>query len=115
MVEPMRCPQPKLSELLDRLEDIQYTVIKVDCNPDVLALADEMIERGVLPPKCINDSRHIAAAVSHGCNIILSWNFEHFVTERTIDGVRRVCLENHIAPFVDIFSPTVLLERRADR
>jgi hypothetical protein len=36
---------------------------------------------------------------------------DHFVTEKTIDGVRQICFENHISPVVDIYSPTILLGR----
>ena len=100
----------KRSEVLALLEEIRYTVIEVEGNAEILALADEILAIGVLPPKCVNDSRHIAAAVFCECNIIVSWNFEHFVTERTIDGVRKICFKNHIK-LVDIFAPSVLLER----
>ena len=56
------------------------------------------------------DRLHIASAIYSGCNIIVSWNFEHMVNVKTIDGVRMVCLA-HNTPPVDIYTPTVLLER----
>ena len=111
IAELMRCPEPKLSELLALLDEIQYTEIKVESNTEILALAAEVKKLNLIPPKSENDRRHIAAALYSGCNIIVSWNFNHFVTEKTIDGVRQICLENHISPVVDIYAPTILLGR----
>ena len=111
MIELMRCPEPKLSEVLALLEEIQYTEIEAEGNPEILALAAEVEKLNLIPPKSENDRRHIAAALYSGCNIILSWNFQHFVTEKTIDGVRQICLENYISPVVDIYPPTILLGR----
>ena len=111
MNEVMRCPEPKLSELLALLSEVRYTEIDVEGNPEILALADEVKKLNLIPRKSENDRRHIAAAIYSGCNIILSWNFNHFVTEKTIDGVRRICLDNFISPVVDIYHPTVLLGR----
>jgi len=111
MAELLRCPEPKLSELFTLIEEIRYTEIEVEGNPEILALAAEVKKLNLIPPKSENDRRHIAAALYSGCNIIVSWNFNHFVTEKTIDGVRQICFENHISPVVDIYSPTVLLGR----
>jgi len=111
MAELMRCPEPKLSELLALLDEVRYTVIKVEGNAEVLALSAEIKKLNLIPPKSEDDRRHIAAALYSGCNIIVSWNFNHFVTEKTIDGVRQICFENHISPVVDIYSPTILLGR----
>ena len=108
--ELVRCPEPKRSELLALLSELQYTEVEVEGSVEIKALASEIRNLEILPPKSENDRLHIAAAVSRGCNVIVSWNFQHFVNERTIDGVRMVCMTNHVSP-VDIYTPTVLLER----
>jgi len=108
--ELAQCAEPKRSELFVLLEDIWYTEIVVDGNAEIEALETEIKKLNILPPRSDNDRLHIAAAIFAGCHIIVSWNFKHFVTERTIDGVRQVCVANHINP-VDIYAPTVLLER----
>jgi hypothetical protein len=63
-----------------------------------------------LPPKSVNDRLHIAAAMTEGCHIIVSWNFKHLVNIRTIDGIRVIAALNNYNP-VDICSSTMLLER----
>ena len=108
--ELIRCSEPKRSELLALLSELRYTEVEVEGNLEIKALAAEIKDLRILPPKSENDRLHIAAAVYSECNVIVSWNFQHFVNERTIDGVRMVCMANHISP-VDIYTPTVLLER----
>ena len=111
IAELTRCSEPKRSELFVFLAEIKYTEIEVEGNAEIKALESEIKSLGFLPPKSENDRIHIAAAIFSGCNIIVSWNFQHFIKEKTIDGVRKVCLDNHITPFVDIYTPTVLVSK----
>jgi predicted nucleic acid-binding protein len=108
--ELSKCPEPKRSELLALLSEIEYTDTEVENNAEIISLAGEIKKLNILPPKSENDRRHIAAAVYNGCNAILSWNFKHMVNVNTIDGVRMICLSNNL-PLIDIYAPYVLLER----
>ena len=110
VIELSNCAEPKRRELLALLEDIQYTHIDTEGNAEIAALVTEIEKLKIIPAKKVLDRLHIAAAIYCGCNIIMSWNFDHMVNVKTIDGVRMVCLANNIAP-VDIYSPAVLLER----
>ena len=110
IAELMRCFEPKRRELFALLADIWYTEIEVEGNAEIASIVEEIKYLQILPPKSENDRRHIAAAIFGGCNIIVSWNFQHMVNVQTIDGVRIVCLANNTAP-IDIYSPAVLLER----
>jgi len=108
--ELAKCKEPKRTELFALLGEIQYNEIRAGDNEEIAALAIEIREQGLLPPKSVNDRLHIAAAMYTGCNVIVSWNFNHMVNVTTIDGVRVVAALNNLNP-VDIFSPTMLLER----
>jgi len=105
-----KCKEPKRRELFQLLSEIQYNEIKAGYDEEITALAIEIGKQGLLPPKSINDRLHIAAAMQTGCNIIVSWNFNHMVNVTTIDRVRVIAALNNLRP-VDIFSPTMLLER----
>ncbi len=56
----------------------------------------------------MDDCQHIAAAVVHGCDCILSWNFKHIVNIKTIKGVRAI---THLESYkdIDIMNPSVLV------
>ncbi len=109
LAELSACPEPKRTQLLTLLEEIEYTEIAVEGNRDVLALAAQIKELDILPPKSENDRLHMAAAVFSECAILVSWNFRHMVNVRTIDGARVVCVANDVRP-IDIYTPAVLLE-----
>jgi len=110
VVELTNCVEPKRTELLSLLEEIEYNFIDTEGNEEIASLAAEIEKLEIIPAKKVLDRLHIASAIYGDCNIIVSWNFEHMVNVKTIDGVRMVCFANNMAP-VDIYSPAVLLER----
>ena len=105
--EIYRCKDEKLSELIDFLNQIEYSIVRAD--NEVLALAGKFIDFGVLRQKSFDDCAHIAAAIVNDCDIIVSWNFKHIVNYKTIKGVKVVStLEGY--KDVLIYSPTILVE-----
>ena len=101
------CPEPKRSQLREYMEQISYTILSV--TDEVTAVARKIIDMGILTAKSFDDCQHIAAALTGGCDCIISWNFKHIVNIRTIRGVRAVAnLEGY--PAIDILNPSVLLE-----
>ena len=110
LTELSNCAEPKRTELLVLLEEIKYTLIDVEENEEIAALAAEVEKMKIIPAKKVFDRLHIAAAIYKGCNVILSWNFDHMVNIKTIDGIRIVCLTNNVNP-IDIYTPLVMLER----
>jgi len=102
-----RCADYKKDYLTSYLRQIQYTV--AESGDDVALLANKFINLGLLKGKSLNDCRHIAAALLSGCDIIVSWNFKHFVNARTIDGIRRIALVEGFKD-ITIYSPTMLIE-----
>jgi len=86
--EPSHCKEPKRSELLAFLDEIQYTEIETSNNMEIKHIADEIEALRIIPIKYIADRVHIATAIYLGCNILVSWNFKHMVNVKTRNGVR---------------------------
>ena len=88
------CRAPKRTALFEYLSRISYT--------------NQIIDMGILTPKSFDDCQHIATAVVHGCDCIISWNFKHIVNIKTIKGVRAI---THLESYkdIDIMNPSVLL------
>lgn len=105
--EISNCKEPKLSILLAYLSEIEYQRFPV--TEEAENLANKIIQQGILTQKSFDDCLHIAIAVINNCDIILSWNFNHMVNIRTINGVRAVNILNGYKP-IDIYSPTVLIK-----
>ncbi|MCM1122276.1 MAG: type II toxin-antitoxin system VapC family toxin [Eubacterium sp.] len=100
------CQEPKKTVLYEYLSRIQYT--KLEITDEVLQVANQIVEMGILSPKSIDDCQHIATAVVHGCDCIISWNFKHIVNIKTIKGIRAI---THLESYkdIDIMNPSVLL------
>jgi predicted nucleic acid-binding protein len=111
MVELDECSEPKHSYLLDQLSEIEYT--ELQANDEVLELAAQYQNAGILPPKSARDRQHIAYACVYNCDMIVSWNFKHMVNVKTISGVKGV---NALAGYKEmpIYTPTMLISGGAD-
>jgi len=100
------CAEPKQNMMLERLQQIEFQVLRE--TDEVIGLADEYVKGGVLREKSIDDCMHIAYAVVYGCDVIVSWNFKHLVNYKTIDKVKIVNAINRYRE-ISIISPTMLL------
>jgi predicted nucleic acid-binding protein len=106
-MELMNCAEPKRSIMAGYINEAGLEPLPI--NDEIDDLAEEIIRRGILTLKSINDCRHIAAAIINNCDIIVSWNFKHLVNIRTIEGIRTITIPNHYKP-IDIYSPAMLLK-----
>jgi len=109
--EILQCPEPKREQMVQWLKSLNCKIF--DETREVLELANEYINRGILSPKHFDDILHIAHAVTKHCECIASWNFKHIVNLKTIDGV---CAANIILgyPSIKIVSPTMLIQGEDD-
>ncbi|MFZ3102940.1 MAG: PIN domain nuclease [Desulfitobacteriaceae bacterium] len=82
------CPEPKKTVLGEHLKEV--SVHTIELTEEITDLAQRYLILGVLPPKCVDDSIHVAAATFAGCNAIVSWNFKHILKLRAFIGVNGV-------------------------
>lgn len=52
---------------------------RVEIEPQALALAQRLIDEGLVPKTEAEDAMHIALASACGFDYLVSWNFAHFV------------------------------------
>lgn len=50
-------------------------------------LADRYVQAGLIPARYLPDALHLATAVVHDFDVVISWNFEHMVKLKTRLGV----------------------------
>lgn len=74
---PLRCAM-----LISRLQKLPLTML--DVPSAAVRLADRYIADGILPEKFKCDVLHVATAVCHGLDVVLTWN------ARTIANIHRV-------------------------
>ena len=105
--ELMNAPEPKRAIITDYLAETAFEILPI--TEEAEELAQEIIRRGILSPKSLDDCTHIAVAILHNCDIIVSWNFKHLVNVRTINGVREIVVSRYYKP-IDIYAPSMLLK-----
>jgi len=107
IAEINKCPEPKRSEILEKMALIQPQILPSTVETKELARA--YIESGVLREKSFADCLHIAYAVINYCDAIVSWNFKHLVNFKIIDKIRVVNAINRYKA-INIISPTMLIQ-----
>jgi len=93
--------------LAGMLTQIQYQHVEI--TDEMLSTAGRFIDMGILTQKSYVDCQHIAAAIHTGCDLVVSWNFQHMVNVNTIKGARVVTA---IEGYKDILicSPNMLIK-----
>jgi hypothetical protein len=78
------------SEVQKRLDAIRtLPLLEVTQSAELLARA--IMESGVLPPKAIRDSAHIAIAAVHRIDYLVTWNCRHLANAQIASKIREVC------------------------
>jgi len=62
-------------------------------NDDVATLARSLIDRRVVPERAVEDALHLAVAVSHGMDFLLTWNCRHIANAEVIERLEDACLQ----------------------
>lgn len=105
--EIKNCPEPKRSQLLQKLDEVQSQTLEQ--TDEIVQLAEAYVKNGVLTEKSLDDCMHIAYAVVNNCDFIVSWNFKHLVNISTINKVKIVNAIYHYKE-MSIIPPTMLIE-----
>lgn len=84
--ELAKCNEPKRSLLAELIDQIEFS----DDNEteESLLLVNKYLQYNVLNEKSRDDLRHIALATVLKCDLIISWNFKHFVNVNVINKVQ---------------------------
>jgi predicted nucleic acid-binding protein len=103
------CEAEKAKRLKNYLTGIEYK--KYTLTDEARLFAENIIERKILPPRCVEDSQHIAAAIFTKSDFLLSWNLKHLSNSKTNEKIRFIVVEEYQQELA-IVKPSVLFERR---
>jgi predicted nucleic acid-binding protein len=108
--ELSKCDDDKAAKLFGYVSEVAYMLL--DKTDEIYALADRIIRRNILPPKCIEDARHIAHALSVECDYLLTWNMNHLANVETNEGMRLLTFDLMRKPIL-IIPPSMLVKKEA--
>ena len=91
-----------------RLEVVSpLTVLEI--LPEVDVLVQKLLEAGAVPRNSEPDAQHIAIAMVHGIEYLVSWNHKHIVNEHKREDINHVCQAAGFQP-ITICTPAELME-----
>jgi predicted nucleic acid-binding protein len=105
--ELAKCDDEKAARLFGFISAIQYTML--DKSDEIYALADRIIQRKILPPKSVEDARHIAHALTVECDYLLTWNMNHLANVGTNERIRLLTFDLMRKPIL-IIPPSMLVK-----
>jgi len=76
----------------------------VDPDERAFTLQQAYLAAGIVSPKWEEDALHVAIATVTGCDVIVSWNFQHLVNFRRIKAYGHVNMIHGYQP-IDIYTP----------
>jgi predicted nucleic acid-binding protein len=89
---------------LNAIQDISQ--LKID--DKIIDLAVLLLKKGALPEKATDDAMHVAFAVYHGIDYLLTWNCRHIDNAEKKPLIRSICIENGYA-YPEICTPLELM------
>ena len=81
--------------MLDNLTELRLL-------PEATALAHKLIDAGAVPLQSLSDAQHIAIAVVHNVEYLVSWNYKHIVNETKRQHIKDVCLAAGYQPITSV-------------
>jgi predicted nucleic acid-binding protein len=102
--EPDKEKRDKMKALVS-----DYGVVILPINQEIENLAALYIQEKAIPSAWTTDAAHIATATHNGLDFIVSLNFTHIVSPRTIEKVRLVNMREKYQA-IGIYKPMEVLE-----
>ncbi|MBI4026011.1 MAG: hypothetical protein HY360_13580 [Verrucomicrobia bacterium] len=100
-------PEPKRGRMTAALNEIPLKVLEVPAAAS--ELADFYLSAGIVPVRFKNDALHVATAVWHRLDIVVSWNMKHLVNVRKVARINEVN-GRHGFPLIRIHTPEEVMD-----
>jgi len=80
----------------------------LEVTDSAVSLARQLVDEGAMPAKAFGDALHVALAVVHHMDYLLTWNCRHIDNAETKPLARRLCLLQGLS-FPEICTPQELM------
>jgi len=92
---------------MEALNEIPLKVLEVPVAAS--KLADVYLSEGIIPVRFKNDALHVATAVWHQLDIVVSWNMKHLVNVRKVARINEVNRRQGF-PLIRIHTPEEVID-----
>ena len=95
-------------EAAQRRLDVVSSIPQLKISDEIIGLTTLLLKKGALPEKATDDAMHVAFAVYHNIDYLLTWNCRHIDNAEKKPIIRRICMENNYA-YPEICTPLELM------
>ena len=85
-----RAPEPKRTRMIEAFAGLPITVVEITAQ--AVGLSAIYVAEGIIPPRYQNDALHVALAICHELDVVVSWNMRHLVNVRKVQRMNEVNL-----------------------
>ena len=96
--------------LLDIIKKYPIKFLENIDSDEIINLAKEYIENGILPKKSEIDALHVAISTVNQIDILLSWNYKHLANFNRKKKIQLINLQNNFNYPFDILTPMEVLD-----
>jgi predicted nucleic acid-binding protein len=107
LAELSRAQPPLRGKLLATVARLSVKTLPITVEAE--GLAQRYLADGVLPPRYRDDALHVAIAVLHHLDVVVTWNMKHLANVRRIAGLNRTNLVMGFAP-IRIHTPEEVID-----
>lgn len=100
----------KRDKLFKAIDDNFIDKLMIDNSDEIQLLAKQYLSKGVIPPSKLLDALHIACAVTHRIDYLVSWNYKHLANVNRERKVMIVNAENNYLNPIRIITPIELID-----
>jgi hypothetical protein len=83
-------PEAIQADVARHVSDVRPTLLALPKEADLLA--NRFIQESILPSRRRADGLHVACAIIHGIELVVSWNYRHIANQSKADAFRAVAL-----------------------
>jgi hypothetical protein len=105
--ELSRAPAAKLRQMRKALAALPITLL--DTPREAQTVAQLYLNAGIIPRQFENDALHVAVAVCHWLDVVVSWNMKHLVNVRKVEAINRVNVA-HDLPSIRVHTPEEVMD-----
>jgi predicted nucleic acid-binding protein len=105
--EIQRANMPLRKRLEELIRDVRPVLLST--LPEVDSLLKAFLRENVVPVGKAEDARHVAIAIAHGLDVLVSWNFRHIVNIRREERFNAVAVLEGYHHHLRIVSPKELI------
>jgi hypothetical protein len=108
MEEVARAPDELACRLRALISELKPALLTLD--DDSMALSEEYVRHGAVPPTKADDAKHVAIALTNDLDVLVSWNYRHLVNVRRRDLFHHVGVTNGYVKDILIITPPELTD-----